>query len=129
MPVTEVFFFQDDDGSVPVLDWMNGFRRQNARAYRKCLGLIQLLEQFGHELRSPQAGMLRDGVYELRTRVGNVNYRIRYGFVGKDIALLTAGFTKERKVPSKAIEQAIDRIARYRTNPESYGFGLDEEEK
>ncbi len=128
MPATNVFFFRDDDGRVPVLEWMNGFLDQNERVYRKCFGLIQLLEQFGHELRRPQADMLRDGVYELRTRVGNVNYRILYGFVGKDIALLTAGLTKEKKVPTKEIERAIARIARYKTNPRAYGFRLDEEE-
>ena len=124
MPETDVFFFREDDGSVPVLDWMNGFREKNERAYRKCFGLIQLLEQFGHELRRPRADMLRDGVYELRTRVGNVNYRILYGFVGKDIALLAAGLMKEKKVPNKEIERAIARIAKYNTDPEAHGFHL-----
>ncbi len=61
--------------------------------------------------------MLRDGVYELRTRVGNVNYRILYGFVGKDIALLVVGFTKEKKVPSKAIEQGVTRTSLCRRGP------------
>ena len=110
MSETSVFLFQEDDGSVPVLDWMNSFREKNERAYRKCFGLSQLLEQFGHELRRPRADMLRDGVYELRTRVGNVNYRILYGFIGKDIA----------------IERAIARIAKYKTNPEAHSFRLIE---
>ena len=127
MPETDVFFFQEDDGSVPVLDWMNSFREENERAYRKCFGLIQLLEQFGHELRRPRADMLRDGVYELRTKVGNVNYRILYGFVGKDIALSAAGLTKEKKIPHKEIERAIARIAKYKTDPEAHGFRLIEE--
>ncbi|MFV1968006.1 MAG: hypothetical protein ACC628_21485 [Pirellulaceae bacterium] len=42
MPATDVFFFQADGGSVPVLDWMNGFRERNERAYRKCFGVIRL---------------------------------------------------------------------------------------
>ncbi len=128
MPATDVLFYQEDDGSVPVLDWLHDLPERDERAYRKCLGLIQLLMHSGHELRRPHADMLRDGVYELRTRVGNVNYRILYGFVGKDIALLAAGFTKEKKVPSQEIERAIARIAKYNMNPGAYGFSLEDEE-
>jgi len=91
MPQTEVSFFRDDDGSVPVLDWLETVRIKNGRAFRKCYALINLLRQFGRELRRPRADYLRDGVYELRTRVGKVNYRILYGFVGKDAALLACG--------------------------------------
>jgi hypothetical protein len=80
VPTTEVFFFKDADGSVPVLEWLDSIRARDERAFKKCFGLIRLLEQFGHELRRPRADMLRDGVYELRTKVGNVNYRILYGF-------------------------------------------------
>ena len=46
-------------------------------------------EQFGRELRRPRADMLRDGIYELRTEVRSVNYRLLHGFVGKDVALLS----------------------------------------
>lgn len=127
MPATEVLFYQDDDERVPVLDWLHALRVREERAFRKCFGLIRLLTQSGHELRRPHADMLRDGVYELRTRVGNVNYRILYGFVGKDIALLTAGFTKEKKLRSKEIERAIVRIEKYKANPEAHGFSQEEE--
>jgi hypothetical protein len=39
-------------------------------------------------------------VYELRAEVGNVNYRILYGFVGKDIAVLSSGLAKTKTVPA-----------------------------
>ena len=65
MPATDVFFYLDDDGKVPVLDWLSALRSRNPRALNKCLGLIRLLEQFGNELRRPRADLLRDGVYEL----------------------------------------------------------------
>ncbi len=129
MPATEVLFYQEDEGDVPVLDWLKALRERNERAFRKCFGLIKLLAQSGHELRRPHADMLRDGVYELRTRVGSVNYRILYGFVGKDVALLAAGFTKERKVPSKEIERAIAHIGKYKANPGAHGFGYEKESK
>lgn len=128
MPATEVFFFRDEDGSVPVLDWLNRLRKRNERAFRKCFGLIKLLEEFGHELRRPRADILRDGVYELRTRVGNVNYRILYGFVGKDVALLAAGQTKEKEVPARELDRAISRIAKFKTNPEAFRFSIEQED-
>ena len=127
MPATEVFFFKDEDGTVPVLEWLTSLRERNERAFKKCFGLIALLEEFGHELRRPRADMLRDGVYELRTKIGNVNYRILYGFVGKDVALLVAGLTKEKKVPSKEIDEAVRRIAKYKGDPESFRLSVDEE--
>ncbi len=127
MPATEVLFYREDDESVPVLDWLHALRERDERAFRRCFGAIQQLKQSGHELRRPHADMLRDGVYELRTRVGNVNYRILYGFVGKDVALLAAGFTKEKKIPSTEIERAITRIKKYTAHPEAHGFSHDEE--
>jgi hypothetical protein len=122
MPTTDVSFFRDDDGSVPVLEWLEQIRSKNDRAFRKCYALINLLRQFGSELRRPRADYLRDGVYELRTRVGNVNYRILYGFVGKDAALLACGLTKEKAVPDKEIDQAVDRIMRYKKNPDKHRY-------
>jgi len=119
MPATKVLFYQEDDGSVPVLDWLHLLRERNERAYRKCFAVIALLKQTGHELRRPHADMLRDGAYELRTRVGNVNYRILYGYVGKDIALLASGLTKEKTVPSKEIDWAAARIESYECWPHS----------
>ncbi len=127
MPATEVFFFKDEEGNVPVLDWLQRVRERNERAFKKCFGLIRLLEEFGYELRRPQADILRDGVYELRTKVGNVNYRILYGFVGKDAALLAAGLTKEKKVPAREIDEAAARIEKYETDPKAYRLSVDEE--
>jgi ribosome-binding protein aMBF1 (putative translation factor) len=47
VPATVVFFFKDEDGSVPVLDWLESIRQRNERAFKKCFGLIRLLEEFG----------------------------------------------------------------------------------
>ena len=77
MPLTEVYFYKYDDGSVPVLDWLLKPQEKNERAARKCFSLIKLLRDLGNELRRPRADLLRDGVYELRTEVGKVNYRMK----------------------------------------------------
>ncbi len=127
MPSTEVYFYKEDDGRVPVLDWIMGLRESNERAAKKCFGLIKLLRDFGSELRRPRADFLRDGVYELRTEVGNVNYRILYGFVGKDVAILACGLTKEKFVPDQEIDRAATRIKRYKKNPVQHRFVYEEE--
>jgi hypothetical protein len=125
MPRTAIKFYRDVDGSVPVLEWLTDLSARNRNAYNKCVYLLQLLGEFGSELRRPRADYLRDGVYELRTKVGSVNYRMLYGFVGKNVALLTAGFTKEKSVPEKHIDQAVERIAQYKADPMKHGYDED----
>lgn len=125
MPKTAVKFYRDGDGSVPVLDWLMDLARRKPKAYDKCVYLLDLLGEFGSELRRSRADYLRDGIYELRTIVGNVNYRILYGFVGKNVALLAAGLTKEKTVPAKAIDAAVMCVAKFKANPTKHGY--DEE--
>jgi phage-related protein len=120
MPATEVLLFQELNGTVPVLDWLKELQRKNRPAFEKCLFLLDLLEEFGHELWRPRADLLRDGVYELRTRVRNVNYRLLYGFVGKDIAVVAHALTKKAKVPDRDIDLAARRLALVRQSPGDY---------
>jgi putative component of toxin-antitoxin plasmid stabilization module len=47
-----------------------------ARAQDKCTVRIERLAELGHGLRRPEAGFLRDGIYELRAKHGGVNYRM-----------------------------------------------------
>lgn len=127
MPQTEVFYFREGDGTVPVLDWILALGERNPRAQKKCFGLVKLLKQLGRDLRRPRADYLRDGVFELRTQVGHVNYRILYGFVGKDVAILASGLTKEQVVPDQEIERAISRIKQYQLEPETHRFSYEQE--
>jgi phage-related protein len=120
MPATEVLLYQDQDGTIPVLDWLKELQRKNRSAFEKCLFLFNLLEEFGHELRRPRADMLRDGVYELRTEVRNVHYRLLYGFIGKDIAVVAHSLTKEAKVPDRDIDLAASRLARASQSPQKH---------
>ena len=117
MPETTVYFYKDDDGKVPVVDWLKDLRRQDRKAHAYCVARIRLLAEMGHELRRPHADYLRDGVYELRSRSGRVNYRVLYFFHGRDVAVLAHGLTKEDKVPDADIERAIERKKRYERDP------------
>ncbi len=87
------------------------------RAYNKCIETIDRLAQIGHELRRPTADFLTDGIYELRAKVGRVNYRQLYFFHGHHIAVLVHSLTKEREVPKTDLFTAITRRARFQANP------------
>lgn len=117
MPATEVVYYREANDSVPVQDWLRELRSRDRRAAEKCVAQIGLLRSMGHELRRPIADYLRDGVYELRSRVGRSQHRILYFFHGRNLAVLIHAFTKEKRVPPKEIERAIARMRLFKQNP------------
>lgn len=122
MPQTDVLFYQETEGDVPVLDWLRAVAEKDPRAADKCQAAIERLAQMGHELRRPEADLLRDGVYELRVRVGRVNYRVLYFFHGRGVAVLAHGLTKEKQVPKVDIDRAVQRKRRFEQNPEAHTY-------
>ena len=121
MPQARVVFYRDDDGSVPVLDWLTALRRRNfPKPYAKLVARVGLLAASGRELRRPVSAPLRDGIHELRAEHGHVNYRILYGYSGKDAAVLSLGITKEARVPPGAIDEAVTRLAKFKKDPERH---------
>ena len=122
MPKTEVWFFQEHSGRVPVFDWLLKLRDINRRAYVKCVARIRRLSDLGHELRRPEADYLRDGLYELRIRSGRVHYRLLYFHYGRHVSVLVHAIEKEGKVPSTAIEIALRRKWQFEKDPKLYSL-------
>jgi phage-related protein len=120
MPTTDLVFYREEDGSVPVLEWLEGL--DNAKAIAKCRAKLERLAALGHELRRPEADLLRDGIYELRIGLSHINYRLLYFFSGKGAVIVSHGFTKEAKVPAKEIALAVARKDRFRRNPVAHSF-------
>jgi phage-related protein len=118
MPETEVVFFAEDDGTAPVLDWLD---KQERKVQDKCIVKIERLGQLGHELRRPEADFLRDGIHELRVRLGNVNYRMLY-FFSEGTAVISNGLTKEDVVPDREIDLALSRKARFENDPDKHTY-------
>ena len=58
-------FYKDDDGSAPVVEWLENLRQMSPDAFANCAAVIEDLEEFGHELRRPTADILREGIREL----------------------------------------------------------------
>ena len=119
MPRTRVVFYKDREGNVPVLEWLDGLP---ARIQDKCVVKIERLRELGHELRRPEADLLRNGVYELRVGREGMNYRILYFFHGRVAAVLAHGLTKEQEVPVKDIERALERKRLFEEDPDNHTY-------
>lgn len=116
MPEIQVNLFAEADGSCPLLDWLSDAQMMPEKARDKCIVRVERLKERGHELRRPEADYLRDEIYELRTRLGNVNYRMLY-FFAEGCAVISHGLTKEGKIPGKEIELAMARREMFRKDP------------
>jgi phage-related protein len=119
MPRTKVVLYRDDDGTVPLLEWLDGLI---PRAQAKCRLKIERLVELGHELRRPEADFLRDGIYELRVSLGGQNYRLLYFFHGRTAAVVSHGLVKERAVPSREIDRAIERKKKFEKDPGKHTY-------
>ena len=114
MPKTKVVFYTEDDGMSPVLIWM---RKIPSKAQNKCRVKMERLAELGHELRRPEADLLRDKIYELRASLQGVHYRLLYFFHGNTAAVLTSGIVKEDCVPPAEIDRAIERKKKFESDP------------
>lgn len=125
MPRTEVIFYREDDGTVPLIEWL---ARLPTVARAKCRVRLDRLEELGHELRRPEADYLRDDVYELRAKHAGVNYRMLYFFHGRAAVVVSHGFSKQQAaVPEREIELAIRRRKSFAARPRPHTFTPPEE--
>ncbi|HEV2246208.1 MAG TPA: type II toxin-antitoxin system RelE/ParE family toxin [Terriglobia bacterium] len=122
MPTTKLIFFREPDGTAPAVEWLTQLRKENGKAFAKCRVRLDRLALMGHELRRPEADYLRDDIYELRTRLGTVNYRMLYFFHGRQAVVVSHGFTKEADVPRREIEQAIARRRAFLAEPSKHTY-------
>jgi len=125
MPRTQLIFYKQRDGAVPVRDWLLELKRRERRVFAKCVVRLRRLADAGHELRRPEADFLRDGIYELRVREGRRNFRILYFFHGRNVAILAQGLMKEAEVPRAEIERALGRKAQFEAKPAAHSHEED----
>jgi hypothetical protein len=100
VPRTLVVFYKDRECNEPVLEWLDVLP---AKIQDKCVVKIERLRELGHELRRPEADLLRNGVYELRVGREGMNYRILYFFQGEWQRCWPTASPKNRKFRSKTL--------------------------
>lgn len=73
----------------------------------KTLRTIGFLEAKGHLIGEPDSKHIEDGIFELRTTMGDNTGRVLYFFCVGDVAVLTHGFKKKtQRTPRREIERA-----------------------
>lgn len=124
MPRVDLILFQEADGTVPLIDWLDELI---SKARDICLERLERLEEFGHELRRPHAEYLGDDIYELRAKHLGVNYRMLFFFHGTRAVVISHGFSKqESKVPKREIDRAIRRMNEFCAAPERHSARLEQ---
>ena len=97
-------FYETAEGKCPVDEFMSYLE---PKMLAKTLRTIDLLATNGHRLREPYSAPLKDGLFELRTKMGSDITRIIFFFCVGDKAILTNGFLKKtRKTPREEIKLA-----------------------
>ena len=92
----------------------------------KCRLKMGRLAEMGHELRRPEADLLRDKIYELRATLQGVHYRLLYFFHGSTAAVLTSGIIKEDSVPPVEIERAVARKKSFEADPTKHTYAKEQ---
>ena len=107
----EIEFFEKPDGTYPAEEFILA---QNTKMKAKLYRTLELLEEWGYELREPYSKMLDGGIFELRVKQGSDISRVLYFFVIDKKIILTNGFVKKtQKTPAKEIELAKKYRALY----------------
>ena len=122
MPDTTLIIYKEEDGTVPLLNWLEGL---SPKARIKCIARIIRLKRQGHQLRRPEADYLRDDIYELRVDLARMHYRMLYFFHGRTLAVLSHGLVKEGRVPPGEIDKAVVRKAAFAADPEAHTYRLE----
>ncbi len=108
----KVIFYEKENGDCPVEDFITSL---DTKMRAKMIGLLELLEEKGNQLREPYSKPIDDGIFEIRCKVGNNITRILYFFYFEGNIILTNGFVKKtQKTPPGEIKLAKERRMDYK---------------
>ena len=88
----EIIFFELDNDSCPVQDFLDSL---NDKMAAKVYGMMDVLAEFGNELREPYTKELEDEIYELRAKTGTDICRVLFFFRSEKKNIITNGFIKK----------------------------------
>ena len=100
-------FYRNSDGTAPVEEFFNTLEVADlAKIHRN----LDLLEEFGIQLRFPYVSHVGDKIWELRTKASGRNYRVlHFSFTGRRIVLLRAFEEISSKIPPGDLKLARRR--------------------
>ncbi len=103
------FFFSTGAGHEPVREWLQALPREECKA----VGVDILKVQFAWPLGKPLVDHLGDGLWEIRSRLGNRIARTLFTVVDEEIVLLHSFIKKTQKIPSNELNLAKQRKNQY----------------
>ena len=108
----EIIFYEKDNGECPVEEFLDSLE---LKMRAKMVGLLELLEEKGNQLREPYSKHIDDGIFEIRCKVGNNITRVLFFFYYEGKIILTNGFVKKtQKTPPDEIRIAKIRRADFK---------------
>ena len=110
--------FYETDNKKPVSDFLDSL---DNKMTAKLIGIMEIFEEKGTELRMPYSKHIDDGIFELRCKLGSDITRVLYFFyVGERIIVTNDFIKKSQKTPPAQIalakERRADWIKRHKTN-------------
>lgn len=100
-------YYIGESGRVPAKEFVDSL---NLRTQQKFFAVVELLQEFGHQLPQPHAKYIGDEIFELRFKGQEGALRVLYFFFHQDSAILTNGFIKKsNKTPQREKAVAIER--------------------
>ena len=107
----KIEYYHRKDGSCPAIEFLDSL---DVKHRAKMLKSIQLVEEYGVELREPYSKPLGDGIFEFRAKLGTDIMRVLYFFCSGKCVILTNGFFKKtQKTPTKIQNYAKQCRAEY----------------
>ena len=107
----EIEYYALPDGRKPAEDFINGLP---LKMRTKAFDSIDILKEYGNQLREPYSKPMGDGLFELRIKFASDITRIFYFFFVGNKIVLTNGFVKKTpKTPPGEIKLARKYKADY----------------
>ncbi|OOO00671.1 MAG: addiction module toxin RelE [Epulopiscium sp. Nele67-Bin004] len=100
----ELEFYSTEKGVEPIREFLDSLTpKLRAKAIRD----LEILQEYGNNLREPHSKYIEDGIFELRIKFSSDIARIFYFFIVGNKIILTNGFIKkQQKTPKREIERA-----------------------
>jgi phage-related protein len=104
-----VVFFRTEASNEPVREWLKGLPKED----RKAIGEDILTVQYAWPVGKPLVDHLGEGIWEVRSRLGNRIARTLFIEADREIVLLHGFIKKTRKTPKDDLALAKKRKKQY----------------
>jgi phage-related protein len=101
----QVVFFRSDVGNEPVREWLRSLPKNE----RKIIGEDVLKVQYCWPISRPLVGNLGNGLWEVRSRLGDRIARTIFYVDGQTMVLLHGFIKKTQKTPAHELALAVKR--------------------